>query len=165
MSRALDILFADLPSRLGVEQLTEVLGLSDKTVTYRWLRDGRIPAIRLGGTWIIFRDDIKEHLEKSYNTNPGFVGTLPLLTDEEHNSPTEPGKEVTDEVTDEGADKDQEPVLKVVSGDEQQPTGSAGGRREELQRIREWAKDNGYEFSSRGRVPHSIVNAYNEAQQ
>lgn len=70
MSRALDVLFADLPARLSVDQLTDVLGLSDKTVTYRWLRDGRIPAIRLGGTWIIFRDDIKDHLEAHYNT-PG----------------------------------------------------------------------------------------------
>ena len=70
VSRALDVLFADLPARLSVEQLTDVLGLSDKTVTYRWLREGRIPAIRLGGTWLIFRDDIKDHLEAHYNT-PG----------------------------------------------------------------------------------------------
>ncbi|MBG6218735.1 excisionase family DNA binding protein [Arthrobacter sp. CAN_A6] len=72
MSKALDRLFADLPSRLSVDQLTDILGLSDKSVTYRWLREGRVPAIRLGGTWIIFRDDIREHLEASYNTRPGF---------------------------------------------------------------------------------------------
>lgn len=161
MSRALDTLFANLPSRLSVEQLTDVLGLSDKTVTYRWLRDGRIPAIRLGGTWIIFRDDIKEHLEKNYNTKPGFDGTPPPLTDEEHNSPTEPEDDVTNEVVDE----DQGPASKAVSKDDQQPAGSAGSRREELQRIREWAKNNGYDLSSRGRISHSIVNAYNEAQK
>ncbi|MBG6184674.1 excisionase family DNA binding protein [Arthrobacter sp. CAN_A214] len=68
MSKALDRLFADLPSRLSVEQLTDILGLSEKTVTYRWLREGRVPAIRLGGTWIIFRDDVREHLEAHYNT-------------------------------------------------------------------------------------------------
>ena len=161
MSRALDVLFADLPSRLSVEQLTDVLGLSDKTVTYRWLRDGRIPAIRLGGTWIIFRDDIKEHLEKNYNTKPGFDGAPPPPTDEEQNAPTDPEDDVTDEV----ANDDREPASEPVSEDEQQPTGSAVGRREELQRIRAWAADNGYELSSRGRISHSIVNAYNEAQK
>ena len=163
MSRALDVLFADLPSRLSVEQLTDVLGLSDKTVTYRWLRDGRIPAIRLGGTWIIFRDDIKEHLEKNYNTKPGFDGTPPPPTDEEQNAPTDPEDDVTDEV----ADEDQGPASEPVSEDQGQPTDSTRGatsRREELQRIRDWAKDNGYTLSSRGRVPHTIVNAYNEAQ-
>ena len=165
MSRALDVLFADLPSRLSVEQLTDVLGLSDKTVTYRWLRDGRIPAIRLGGTWIIFRDDIKEHLEKNYNTKPGFDGTPPPPTDEEQNASTDPEDDVTDGVAAEVADEDEGPASESVREDERQPTGSAGSRREELQRIREWAKNNGYELSSRGRISHSIVNAYNEAQK
>lgn len=161
MSRALDTLFAELPSRLSVEQLTDVLGLSDKTVTYRWLRDGRIPAIRLGGTWIIFRDDIKEHLEKNYNTNFGFDGTPPPLTDEEHNSPTEP----EDDGSNEASDEEQGSASEAVGEDDRQSAESAGNRREKLQRIREWAKNNGYELSSRGRISHSIVNAYNEAQK
>ena len=161
MSRALDTLFADLPSRLSVDQLTDVLGLSDKTVTYRWLRDGRMPAIRLGGTWIIFRDDIKEHLEKNYNTRPGFDGTPPPLTDGEQDSPTEPENEGSDDVS----DQEQGSASVAVSMDDRQSAGSAGSRREELQRIREWAKNNGYELSSRGRISHSIVNAYNEAQR
>ncbi|WDF35068.1 Lsr2 family protein (plasmid) [Arthrobacter agilis] len=161
MSRALDTLFADLPSRLSVEQLTDVLGLSDKTVTYRWLRDGRMPAIRLGGTWIIFRDDIKEHLEKNYNTKPGFDGTPPPSADEEQDSQTE----LEDEGSDEASDQEQEPASAAVSKDDRQPAESTGSRRGELQRIREWAKNNGYELSSRGRISHSIVNAYNEAQK
>ncbi|THJ65657.1 Lsr2 family protein [Arthrobacter echini] len=36
-------------------------------------------------------------------------------------------------------------------------------KREETQRIRQWAKDNGHTTSSRGRVSQSIVDAYNEA--
>lgn len=70
MSKALDRLFEPLPARLSVEELTEVLGLSDKSVTYRWLREGRVPAIKLGGTWLILRDDIREHLEAHYNVPP-----------------------------------------------------------------------------------------------
>jgi hypothetical protein len=43
-------------------------------------------------------------------------------------------------------------------------TASASGRsREETQQIRQWAKDNGHNPSSRGRLNQSIVDAYNEA--
>jgi excisionase family DNA binding protein len=71
MSDSLDRLFAELPERLTVQQLTDVLGLSGTTVTYRWLRDGRVPAIRLGSHWLIFRDDVKGHLRDHYNVLPG----------------------------------------------------------------------------------------------
>ena len=70
MSDSLDRLFRELPERLTVAQLTEVLGLSSTTVTYRWLRDGRVPAIQLGSHWIILRDDVKEHLRAHYNVAP-----------------------------------------------------------------------------------------------
>ncbi|WP_394253543.1 Lsr2 family DNA-binding protein [Arthrobacter pityocampae] len=157
MSRALDTLFADLPSRLSVEQLTDVLGLSDKTVTYRWLRDGKVPAIRLGGTWVILRDDIHEHLEASYNTRPGFVGTPPPSTDEEQGSSTVPEGDI--------ADEDEDATPEPAREDEREAAGSTPSRREELQRIRQWAQDNGFTPSSRGRISQSIVDAYNEAHK
>jgi excisionase family DNA binding protein len=71
MADSLDTLFEGLPVRLTVAQLTEVLGLSSTTVTYRWLRDGRVPAIQLGSYWLILRDDVKEHLRAHYNVAPG----------------------------------------------------------------------------------------------
>ena len=67
VSDALDRLFEGLPERLTVDQLEQVLGLGDRTITYRWLRDGIVPAIKLGKTWLILRDDIKEHLRSQYN--------------------------------------------------------------------------------------------------
>lgn len=70
MSESLDKLFNGLPERLTVRQLGDVLGLSSSTVTYRWLRDGRVPAIQLGSHWIILRDDIREHLRAHYNVTP-----------------------------------------------------------------------------------------------
>lgn len=70
MSESLDKLFNGLPERLTVRQLGKVLGLSSSTVTYRWLRDGRVPAIQLGSHWIILRDDIREHLRAHYNVTP-----------------------------------------------------------------------------------------------
>lgn len=36
-------------------------------------------------------------------------------------------------------------------------------KQEETRRIRQWAKDNGHNPSSRGRITQSIVDAYNEA--
>lgn len=77
MADALDALFADLPERLSIDQLTAVLGLADTTITYRWLRDGTVPAIKLGKRWLILRDDVKEHLRASYNTAPPSVTTSP----------------------------------------------------------------------------------------
>ena len=74
MADALDALFADLPERLSIEQLTAVLGLADATITYRWLRDGTVPAMKLGKRWLILRDDVKEHLRASYNTAPPSEG-------------------------------------------------------------------------------------------
>ena len=51
------------------------------TVTYRWLRDGIVPAIKLGKTWLILRDDIKDHLRANYN--------VPHSTDDDGTPPTQ----------------------------------------------------------------------------
>ncbi len=47
----------------------------------------------------------------------------------------------------------------------QQPTSTSRSKREDTQKIRQWAQDNGYNPSSRGRITQSIVDAYNEAQK
>lgn len=38
-------------------------------------------------------------------------------------------------------------------------------KREDTQQIRQWAQDNGYNPSSRGRITKSIIDAYNEARK
>ncbi|KQO03903.1 MULTISPECIES: histone-like nucleoid-structuring protein Lsr2 [unclassified Arthrobacter] len=43
-------------------------------------------------------------------------------------------------------------------------TSTTKSKREETQQIRQWAKDNGHNPSSRGRITQSIIDAYNEAQ-
>ncbi|MBG6226518.1 hypothetical protein IWX63_003117 [Arthrobacter sp. CAN_A2] len=50
----------------------------------------------------------------------------------------------------------------------QSPTTSGSGlpgkaKREETQRIREWAQENGHNTSTRGRISQSIVDAFNKA--
>ena len=42
-------------------------------------------------------------------------------------------------------------------------TGAARSSRDQNQAIREWAAKNGYELSSRGRIPTSIVEAFDKA--
>ena len=42
---------------------------------------------------------------------------------------------------------------------------SSSSKREEVQQIRQWAQDNGHNPSSRGRLPQSLVDAYNEAMK
>ncbi len=47
----------------------------------------------------------------------------------------------------------------------QQSTSTGRSKRENTQQIRQWAQENGYNPSSRGRITQSIVDAYNEATQ
>ncbi|MHA7284570.1 histone-like nucleoid-structuring protein Lsr2 [Arthrobacter sp. TMS2-4] len=47
----------------------------------------------------------------------------------------------------------------------QQSTSTSRNKRENTQQIRQWAQDNGYNPSSRGRINQSIVDAYNEANK
>ena len=62
----LDDRFAELPENLTIEQLADVLGVKRATA-YQWLNRGVVPAYKLGGTWIIFRDEVREHLSNSRN--------------------------------------------------------------------------------------------------
>jgi hypothetical protein len=43
--------------------------------------------------------------------------------------------------------------------------GGKAARSGEAGQIREWAQENGYELSGRGRIPSHVVEAYKEAQQ
>lgn len=83
MSDALDDLFNGLPRHLTVEQLAEVLGVSRPTA-YTWLNRGVVPAYKVENTWVILRDEVKNHLR--YRSNQPGSSTPP--TDEGAGSPT-----------------------------------------------------------------------------
>ncbi|MUK01628.1 helix-turn-helix domain-containing protein [Vibrio cholerae] len=156
MSKALDQIFTALPEKLSIDQLTDVLGLSARTVTYKWLREGNVPAMKLGGSWLILRDDVKEHLERSYNVLPGMIGT-PSPDDDHETSSAVPADETKNE------DQDFLPDPAV-----EDPTYLALNQRAsraESQLIRKWARDNGLDPNPRGRLARSIVDAYNAAQK
>lgn len=62
----LDALFADLPERLKVKQVADLLGISTQGV-YKWVENGTIPAYKLGGIWFILRDELKEAMREGSN--------------------------------------------------------------------------------------------------
>jgi hypothetical protein len=52
---------------------------------------------------------------------------------------------------------------RVRASDGRRARGSARSDREQTQAIREWARRNGHKVSDRGRVPASVLEAYNAA--
>lgn len=65
----LEELFAPYPEHLTVEQLASVLGIKVPTA-YRWLQTGLVPAYKVGQTWVILRDEVRDHLEAGRNSPP-----------------------------------------------------------------------------------------------
>ncbi|MUK02812.1 Lsr2 family protein [Vibrio cholerae] len=61
-------------------------------------------------------------------------------------------------------------VARKASGGRRNQGGQRGSstsrtKRDEVQKIRQWAQDNGHNPSSRGRISQSIVDAYNQANK
>ena len=59
-------LLVDLPRRLSVPEVAELLGVQQATI-YRWLRDGEVPAYKVGSTWVILREELCDYLETKHN--------------------------------------------------------------------------------------------------
>lgn len=64
--KALDDLFATLPPTLNVDDVASLLNVTKQNV-YLWLRDGVIPGYKIGTTWRIIRDELKETIRKGAN--------------------------------------------------------------------------------------------------
>lgn len=56
----------DLPESnplLSLREICRLLGVSLRTV-YRWIKSGQLPAMKVGGRWKCFRQDLAEYLSK-----------------------------------------------------------------------------------------------------
>lgn len=62
----LDDLFAPYPPHLSVDQLAAVLGVKAQTA-YKWLQTGLVPGYKVGGAWVVLRDEIRDHLATQRN--------------------------------------------------------------------------------------------------
>ena len=76
MSDPLDQLFEGLPKHLTVEQLADVLGVP-RTTAYKWLSRRAIPAYKIEASWLILRDEVKQHLRAQRNTGAGDTSSPP----------------------------------------------------------------------------------------
>lgn len=52
----------DLPQVIGVQHLMRLLRISE-TTALKYLREGRIPAAKACGTWLIDKDAVREFLK------------------------------------------------------------------------------------------------------
>lgn len=66
MTSRLDELFDGLPKRLGVHEVAELLDMTTQGV-YKWIHSGTIPAYKLGATWIILRDELRDAIASGSN--------------------------------------------------------------------------------------------------
>lgn len=84
MNSRLDELFDGLPKRLGVQEVAELLDMTTQGV-YKWIHSGTIPAYKLGATWIILRDELRDAIASGSNLTQKLPPELrPQLDDEEH---------------------------------------------------------------------------------
>lgn len=56
-------------------------------------------------------------------------------------------------------------VSRKVSTGRQRPAAAQKSGKEHTQAIREWARDQGYELSDRGRIPTAVLEAFDDAHQ
>lgn len=67
VTSGLDALFEGRPATLSVQDVADIFNVS-KPGVYKWLKDGVIPGYKLGVTWFILRDELKEQLQAGTNT-------------------------------------------------------------------------------------------------
>lgn len=66
MTDPLDALFEGRKPTLEAGEVADLLGMTKQGV-YNWLREGVIPGYKLGSSWFILRDDLKEAMRRGSN--------------------------------------------------------------------------------------------------
>ncbi len=85
MTSRLDELFGDLPKNLDVPQVADLLGMTKKGV-YQWIHQGVIPAYKLGATWFILRDELRDSIASGSNLRQQLPAALQPDADNEENA-------------------------------------------------------------------------------
>ena len=57
---------------MTVKEIAEYLGVHPMTI-YKYVRDGKIPAFKIGASWRIQRDSIKKWMEENEHKNQGGI--------------------------------------------------------------------------------------------
>ena len=85
MTSRLDELFDGLPKRLGVQEVAELLDMTTQGV-YKWIHSGTIPAYKLGATWIILRDELRDAIAGGSNLTHQLPPSLHVEQESEENA-------------------------------------------------------------------------------
>ena len=79
---ALDRLFEQSPPTLNPSEVAERLRVTPKSV-YAWLRQGLIPGYKVGTTWFVIRDELKDTLRAGANPHR-HTGPVVVIEPGEH---------------------------------------------------------------------------------
>ena len=60
---SLERVFAQLPATMSVRDVAALLNTSERTVNNA-LRSGKLPGHKPLGEWVVFRDELRAHLEQ-----------------------------------------------------------------------------------------------------
>ncbi|WP_373418386.1 helix-turn-helix domain-containing protein [Arthrobacter sp. BF1] len=77
MTSGLDAFFEGKHESLTVPEVAELLNMT-KPGVYKWLKDGVIPGYKVGSTWFILRDELKQTLSAGANTKRASGPTVIL---------------------------------------------------------------------------------------
>jgi len=69
MTDSIDRLFESQPATMTAADVAQVMGVSKQAI-YKWLHDEVIPGYKLGNTWFILRDDLKDAMRAGSNLRP-----------------------------------------------------------------------------------------------
>jgi excisionase family DNA binding protein len=61
-----DELLADAPPKLTLDAVAAILGRHRRTIN-NWVREGFLPAWKLGGQWVVDREEFREWLRARHN--------------------------------------------------------------------------------------------------
>lgn len=124
----LDRLFAGRPDKLTPTEAADILGITVQGV-YGWLRDGIVPAYKLGKTWIILRDELEETVRAGAN-RPGRRSRADTPGTAEPGTPDEgaAGTDTAGPGTPGGDTTGADPAGAACGGDEQQGGGGPAGK-------------------------------------
>lgn len=81
MTSRLDELFAGLPKRLTAPEVAELLDMTTQGV-YKWIHQGTIPAYKLGASWIVLRDELRDAIASGSNLAQLMPGDPPTGEDD-----------------------------------------------------------------------------------
>lgn len=76
MTDALDALFANDPDSIGPSEVAARLGVTTRSV-YTWLRDGLIPGYKIGSSWIVVTEELKDTIRAGRNGAPADGSATP----------------------------------------------------------------------------------------